>query len=1263
MEFDAMLELAQSKDSKERLQAIQAAQAHVDSTRTLDPGAVPLLVDVLGPGLKDTHCKVVQGSLDLALLLVGSLEEGFAPFLANLWPAIIDRLGDAKAALRKRAVDLAVSAATIAVPVLDALEFIRPAFQHRNWRARESALFCISRIFATSQVAGGPKRSGEDSGTLDTMCKSLLAIACKLLEDQQPLVREASAKTLEEMHRHCINLPGKLRRRNIRLAVLKPLLSRLSTASNNDEVLDAKQDVSVRLRARYMNDAQLGQSPPSRHNGELMRGEQGGGVKSGRAPVRCDASTRCLRGVSPKPTRRSIYEREEPEGAVASDSAYPVAVSSELELACEMEAVSEQLQNQVEWSVRQGGLRRLQELVVGGAADFEVFADKLRGMRDLLVAQCIELRSSLVKDACKLVQLLVAHMRGSFEPFVDIFLPALLKNTVVTIAVISCSSHETIIVILTHVPTVKSLDRLIAGLGSRSSTMRTRCAEYLTLLFERMRVYPEGERSPLERHLEATCATIRVALADSNEQVRTCARECYRQLQKHVPRRCQRLLGTLDRPTQRLIKQEKPPKFEFKPGILAEPLAAQRPPTTCAVGGCCDCMWPPDERLPSAPTYTWGLHKGISERDGLVGVAKRREHTPAGKPFSVTVRRCEALDDEDRRCHQNTINSRDNEASVGICKRGSYERDGNGNSRKDERGRIEKLHFDQAIALGDYYGLALSTLLIQMGAAHWSARAKACVQVAALLNLESCLEVVPLLEKLGVALIELLADPHFEVVRAALEGIHAFIQSYPQSLTPLLEDCIARILECMHEQRPEMRTAATTVIEALQVAVAPASFVHALLGAANTITAQVRSTALRLFSTSIASAAAYLISAQHMRAAITKVIRFLVDKNADVHRAALDALLALHDISATAFVSQAVLLTLHAQNLLKTQMGPTRPNFVVQLIEAQRARLPSSAALTPEELLVPTHRNENSNQRSTGSRGHRGRFEAATAPVAVACHERCGSNSCRKSEHVALVAQHALLPHQLPQHANSIVEPWHMLMPMLLWQLTGDATATAKIEALLKMKELAILVPAEALMWTVHFEHALEAVLRVLQQDKEPLRKLSLACTKELLRAQPHRFRTFTEHVILRLISCGRDPSHEGADAAEETLLLLLSVSDPHRCLTVLVPVVMREEPPKLQLTLRLIAKLVGYFSQVQLLCILPQLLPPLFESFRNPNADVRKAVVFCLVDMYLVLGEQLTPHLTSLTTSQLKLVTIYVNKTIKARECVDPHACATSSS
>lgn len=55
-------------------------------------------------------------------------------------------------------------------------------------------------------------------------------------------------------------------------------------------------------------------------------------------------------------------------------------------------------------------------------------------------------------------------------------------------------------------------------------------------------------------------------------------------------------------------------------------------------------------------------------------------------------------------------------------------------------------------------------------------------------------------------------------------------------------------------------------------------------------------------------------------------------------------------------------------------------------------------------------------------------------------------------------------------------------------------------------------------------------------------------------------------------------------------------------------------------------------------------------QAFNNESADVRKAVVFCLVDVYLVLGDELTQHLEGLTTAQLKLVTIYINRTLKER-------------
>jgi len=229
-------------------------------------------------------------------------------------------------------------------------------------------------------------------------------------------------------------------------------------------------------------------------------------------------------------------------------------------------------------------------------------------------------------------------------------------------------------------------------------------------------------------------------------------------------------------------------------------------------------------------------------------------------------------------------------------------------------------------------------------------------------------------------------------------------------------------------------------------------------------------------------------------------------------------------------------------------------------------------------------------------------------------------------------------------------EDWLALMPTLLRQMAGNASAPNQRDALLKMQKMALCAAADAPVWAAHFEHALEAVLRSLLHSDDKVRELGIACAKDLLRAQAKRFKAFTEHVLLRLLAAGRDTSREVALAAEEALELLLSLSDAHRCMAVLVPVVMKEAPPTLQLAVRLQSKLVPRFSQLQLLAILPQMLPPLFEAFKNPNADVRKAVVFCLVDMYMVLGEQLTPHLAVLSTSQLKLVTIYINRTAKAR-------------
>ncbi|KAJ1639527.1 armadillo-type protein, partial [Pavlovales sp. CCMP2436] len=176
------------------------------------------------------------------------------------------------------------------------------------------------------------------------------------------------------------------------------------------------------------------------------------------------------------------------------------------------------------------------------------------------------------------------------------------------------------------------------------------------------------------------------------------------------------------------------------------------------------------------------------------------------------------------------------------------------------------------------------------------------------------------------------------------------------------------------------------------------------------------------------------------------------------------------------------------------------------------------------------------------------------------------------------------------------------------------------------------------------------AELRLLESEDHDTREAAVHAARELLRSQRDRVIQFTEHVMLRLLAAHRDTSREVCLAAEECLELVVATSDPRRCLAVLIPVAAREETPVLQASIRLISRIVPRMGAAELQQLLPQLLPPLFDAFKSPSADVRKAVVFALVDMYLVLGDELTPHLSELSTSQLKLVTIYINRTTKAR-------------
>ena len=84
-------------------------------------------------------------------------------------------------------------------------------------------------------------------------------------------------------------------------------------------------------------------------------------------------------------------------------------------------------------------------------------------------------------------------------------------------------------------------------------------------------------------------------------------------------------------------------------------------------------------------------------------------------------------------------------------------------------------------------------------------------------------------------------------------------------------------------------------------------------------------------------------------------------------------------------------------------------------------------------------------------------------------------------------------------------------------------------------------------------------------------------------------------------------------------------------------------------LSLHVICGSIRFMTSSQLLDLLPRLIITILPSLHSAIADLRKSVIFILVEIYLSVGEALFPHIQTLTPPQRKLLTIYIKKKMTA--------------
>ncbi|XP_059899285.1 CLIP-associating protein 2 isoform X14 [Gadus macrocephalus] len=182
-------------------------------------------------------------------------------------------------------------------------------------------------------------------------------------------------------------------------------------------------------------------------------------------------------------------------------------------------------------------------------------------------------------------------------------------------------------------------------------------------------------------------------------------------------------------------------------------------------------------------------------------------------------------------------------------------------------------------------------------------------------------------------------------------------------------------------------------------------------------------------------------------------------------------------------------------------------------------------------------------------------------------------------------------------------------------------------------------------VWDEHFKTILLLLLETLGDREHVIRALALRVLREILSKQPWRFKNYAELTIMKALEAHKDPHKEVVRAAEETAAMLALSISPDQCVKVLCPIIQSAEYPINLAAIKMQTKVIERVPPEGLGALLPEIVPGLILGYDNSESSVRKSCVFCLVAIYAVIGEELKPHLSQLSSSKLKLLNLYIKR------------------
>jgi CLIP-associating protein 1/2 len=555
-------------------------------------------------------------------------------------------------------------------------------------------------------------------------------------------------------------------------------------------------------------------------------------------------------------------------------------------------------------------------------------------------------------------------------------------------------------------------------------------------------------------------------------------------------------------------------------------------------------------------------------------------------------------------------------------------------------------------------------------------------------------------------LLEKLGDNHYKVVEKVLHCLQVFIDEFKLQFEPFLERVFSKILLKLTDHKEEIRKLTENTLLIIGNSYTPELLLPVLFKVLDNPNSKIQLACLEYILYIVPNSYSYLSFASHMRTAITKINSLLSNKKSgkSIEAVSIALLLSLYGTHSILFLEQVLLLSINEQLTLKKALESRIPNLESELATVSKqktTRCNSATIKKPMETKEHRLRSNSEPNREGSSPGNN--FGGHTTDCGSATE---ANNSETSNNSLMMIPSHVLDIVQKRAAANTktLHRPYN---PRLYERKYNDSLQKDLSSSKFTRMNNSAVVEIINMLDQIHYNctvsrafgeacknirHLTELVgltgnaeyvksmfakllftnVELIHNEDAGVRTCSLYMLQALLQNHISMFEDFADITLKKIMAKYTDPVPEVFRAAVEVSETFVSSVDPLRTIEVLRSMIVSNQvgssdscngntcntnaggigrDPRdavLLGSIKLMTKLVSSSKiSVQTLSkLVPSILPGLTDSMNHPNADIRKAVVYCLVDLYDKLGSSFKETLyMSLTEPQIKLVTVYLKE------------------